>query len=126
MHMRACAAYFASCRKISDIALQVQLASFAFRRSGQSNDSKYPGTHPFRDALDHPPFASSIAAFEHHDDTFTRGDEPLLEFDQFSLQIEKGCFVSSSVESLLQSLLLIRVTFFGFFLFPFFTHRIYL
>src|SRR4029077_12860955 len=73
-------------RKMLHVTLDVHLRLLAFRRSGQSRDTKHARAHTLRDRFDGAPFARAIASFEYDHDPAAFRFDPFLEVTKFRLQ----------------------------------------
>ena len=75
--------------QVRGIALEVPLGAFAVVGRGQCGHPAHPRVEPLGDPLDDAALAGSIAALEQDHHLVARGDHPVLQLDQFTLQPEQ-------------------------------------
>jgi len=69
--------------------LEIPLCFFAVVGGGQGGHAAHARVQALGDALDHPAFACSVAAFEQDHHAVARMHHPVLQLDQFGLQAQQ-------------------------------------
>src|SRR5262249_51276181 len=75
------------CRKVRQVALDVELRFLALGGGRQRDDAKHPGAYPFCDRLDDATLAGGIATLEDHHDSQSLVLYPQLEFHELAVQL---------------------------------------
>jgi hypothetical protein len=76
---------FSGPRQVRDITLKIPLRAFAFGGSGQCDNPTDTRVQPLGNPLDDTALPGRIASFEEDDQFELLVDNPILQFDQFSL-----------------------------------------
>ena len=90
----------AASRKMPHVSLDVHLRLFPVGRRGQRDDAENARADAFGDRLDDPALAGAVAALEHDADLKAFGDDPELQFHEFSMQPGQFALVTLVVEFL--------------------------
>jgi hypothetical protein len=80
---------FTSGGQVFNVALSMELQLLPLGRRGEGDHAKDARADTFHNALNYAAFAGSISSFENDDNTDVGRLDPLLELDQFNLQLEK-------------------------------------
>src|SRR5690606_22879875 len=78
---------FSGGRKMADIALEIPLTAFCFRRLRQRHLSGGARIHVSKDVLDRAALAGGIAPFEKRHETLACPLQPELQFHKFDLRV---------------------------------------
>ena len=79
---------FTSGGQLFNVALSMELRLLPLGRRRKSDHAKYTRAHTFHDALDDATFPGGVSPFENDDNTGVGRLDPVLELDQFNLQVE--------------------------------------
>ena len=97
-------------RQMRQVALDVHLRLLPLGRSGQRDDAEDARTDPCGDRLDDAALAGSVAAFEEDADLLALVAHPLLQLDEFNVQLAQLALVFLALQLRPRSRLVVRVT----------------
>jgi len=79
----------AACGQVRHVALEIPLGALAIARCWQRDGTAHAWIESLGDALDGAALAGRVATLEHNDHLLPAGHDPVLELDQFGLQLEQ-------------------------------------
>jgi len=80
---------FTSGGQLFNVALSMELHLLPLGRRGEGDHAKDARADTLHDALDYAAFAGRVSSFENDDNAGVGRLDPVLELDQFNLQLEK-------------------------------------